>query len=494
MRPSQCSSHIDEIREAWDAPSARPARTVRSASPRAPAPFAERLLTPRPSTSARTSPRQVHAHGLPQQTGFAADERSRELLPRYMRDVLPLPDVGKHQFWPAHFGSKAPHAAQQPRCSPGSAVRCRPRPTYRAPVWTRKEDLPSGPASPRMQTPCATHTSPSSAAAGREREAAALQWTAEELASSVAALGEEFAPIADAFLANGVDGRMVPYLTASTLPSLGVRPFEQVLQLAGHFRQLLHVHEQEDENDDEGEKHWGNVRDAAAIRLQSHARRRIASARAQRIKADHKRREVVEVIQAQLRDHQARLTAEGGTAYLKNLHVSTRFGNLLRQANSHASDPTYIVYDIIEHDSADADFDAHSRVAAHVTEAQALLLISRMRKYYSIASNSESAENTSRRQSVSRITAKAFERRTTVQPIMSASNAVVKGASSIEGEPFSNGRLNSCSLELCPTGILRIQGKATSNSTTTRRASLTGQNLGADKPLEVFPVPLVCHF
>lgn len=77
---------------------------------------------------------------------------------------------------------------------------------------------------------------------------------------------------------------------------------------------------------------------------------------------------------------------------------------------------------------------------------------------------------------------------------MSASNAVVKGASSIEGEPFSNGRLNSCSLELYPTGILRIQGKATSNSTTTRRASLTGQNLGADKPLEVFPVPLVCHF
>ena len=144
-----------------------------------------------------------------------------------------MPKVAKHEYWSSNFGSKITFAAR-PQTSEGYLTK-RPGPLVKvqykgAPLvegedsdaiaLRRLRELSLQPA-PRLLPPEAfSEVVPP--------QPAVLQWSADELAASLAPLGEKFAPIADALLAHGVDGRWIPKLTADTLPSLGVRSFEQV--------------------------------------------------------------------------------------------------------------------------------------------------------------------------------------------------------------------------------------------------------------------------
>ena len=64
-------------------------------------------------------------------------------------------------------------------------------------------------------------------------------WSADEVAASVAALGEAYVPLAAVLRANGVDGAALPGLQASSLPAMGIHRFEQIRAVMAHVRKLL---------------------------------------------------------------------------------------------------------------------------------------------------------------------------------------------------------------------------------------------------------------
>ena len=69
----------------------------------------------------------------------------------------------------------------------------------------------------------------------------ALSWTPEQLARSIAALGDDYTPLARAMLMHGVSGAMLPLMDASQLPRLlgGLQYFHLIRGVTEHVGELL---------------------------------------------------------------------------------------------------------------------------------------------------------------------------------------------------------------------------------------------------------------
>ena len=125
---------------------------------------------------------------------------------------------------------------------------------------------------------------------------AVLQWSAEEVAASLISLGDEFAPLADALVANRVNGTFVPKLDATSLPTMGIRSFDQILKLSSHFRSLLtQLAPLVSEPRPSEVRRWHEQERKAAVCVQACSRRRIVRMRIQQANREMAEREAAAV-------------------------------------------------------------------------------------------------------------------------------------------------------------------------------------------------------
>lgn len=214
--------------------------------PRGAMPFAERSRTsysPRlPACSQNSSTSRKLADAGPGQRPMAESASSRNAIDVMTPRINSKHPKSNHPFWSTNFSSKGQYSVARPAISFGppshaDALSTRAaRPTSPSGGMRSSCLMPADAGAADIYSVPKAHgvgmlTSPTFLTNPSTEEPAVLHWTAEELASSLATLGNEYAPIAEALLAHHVDGRWVPKLNASTLPSLGVRSFEQVGEL-----------------------------------------------------------------------------------------------------------------------------------------------------------------------------------------------------------------------------------------------------------------------